>query len=248
MKFDTYTLQARVLPATLLLLPAFLEINYIIVAIGFKLVISTTIANLILLVVLMVFANLVRYFGRKKEKKLFTAWGGAPTTRFLRYSNTEFNSYKKEEIRKYLKIMCNHIKMPTRQEEIKDLKSCDNKYEAYVANIQALTRDTKKFNLLYCENKNYGMWRNLYGVKLISIILLAVLTAVNVALAIWVSSVMNIIAAGVLDGVFILLLLVWIFVVNKSKIKDVAECYAQKLFEAVIVLNNQKMNSDNKTT
>ena len=40
MKFDTYTLQARVLPAVIFMLPFFIEANYIIALLGYQIAIS----------------------------------------------------------------------------------------------------------------------------------------------------------------------------------------------------------------
>ena len=98
MKIDGYTWQARVLPAVCFMFPAFIEINVIISLVGIELTISTVISNILLFVMLFLFASWVRHFGRKREKILFEEWGGAPTVRFLRCSNTEYNVNKKIEI------------------------------------------------------------------------------------------------------------------------------------------------------
>ncbi len=123
----------------------------------------------------MLFANWARHFGRKKESKLFAKWDGPPTTRFLRSDNTEYNTYKRDEIKKYLKMMFNNIKMPTIKEEQANRDECDKKYEAYISNLRTLTRDSKEFALLQSENRNYGMWRNLYGLKIVSIVVVSII-------------------------------------------------------------------------
>lgn len=244
MKFDTYTLQARVLPTVIFMLPFFIEANYIIVLLGYQIAISATIANLILFVFLMLFANWTRHFGRKKEKKLFAKWNGPPTTRFLRSDNTEYNTYKRDEIKKYIKMMFNNIKMPTAEEEQANRNECDKKYEAYISNLRTLTRDSKKFALLQSENRNYGMWRNLYGLKIISIVIVLIIFSANVLLAIFLPSVMSWINCIILNAILAVLALIWSCVVTQSKIKDVAECYARQLLDTVIILKDK--NTKNK--
>jgi len=239
MKFDSYTWQARVLPAVIFILPFFIEANYLIALFGYQIAISATIANIILFVFLMLFANWARYFGRKKEKKLFVKWDGAPTTRFLRYNNTEYNQFKRDEIKKYLKRMFNNLKMPTAKDEDENRFESDKKYEAYISNLRALTRDSKEFSLLQSENRNYGMWRNLYGLKVISIIFVLIFFISNILLAIFLPDIMSLINCIILDSLLAILLLIWLFVVTQSKIKDVAECYANQLLETVIILKDK---------
>lgn len=239
MKFDTYTLQARVLPAVIFMLPFFLEANYLIALFDYQIAISTTIANLILFVFLMLFANWARHFGRKQEKKLFEKWDGAPTTRFLRNDNAEYNSYQRNEIKKYLKMMFNNLKMPTEKEEKENRLESDKKYEAYISNLRTLTRDPKEFSLLQSENRNYGMWRNLYGLKSVSIIVVIMFFLLNSLLAIFLPSIMSLINCIILNTFLTILAIIWFFVVTQSKIKDVAECYARQLLDAVIILKNK---------
>lgn len=240
MKFDTYTLQARVLPAVIFMLPFFIEANYIIAILGYQIAISATIANLILFVFLMLFANWARHFGRKTEKNLFAKWDGAPTTRFLRSDNTEYNTYNRDEIKKYLKMMFNNIKMPTAKEEQDNRDECDKKFEAYISNLRTLTRDSKEFALLQSENRNYGMWRNLYGLKITSLISVLIIFSANTLLAIFLPPFMSWINCIILNAILTVLALIWFFVVTQSKIKEVAECYARELLNTVIKLKGKK--------
>ena len=242
MKFDTYTLQARVLPAFFFTAPFFFEANYIIFTLGFEVTISATITNILLFAFLMFLANFVRYLGRKKESVLFKEWDGAPTVRFLRYSNSEYNEFKKNEIRTYLKMMFNHLSMPSEEDEKKDLEKCDKQYEAYIINLRALTRDTKEFPLLQAENRSYGMLRNLYGIKTLSIISISVLILLNVCLCLFFPYIMPLITCVIINAIFGALLLLWIIIVSKNKIKDIANCYAERLLETVTLLNENRGN------
>lgn len=236
MKFDSYTLQSRVLPAVIFMLPFFIEANYIIALVDYQIVLSATISNILLFVFLMLFANWARYFGRKKERGLFKRWDGAPTTRFLRDNNTEYNPYKRKEVKKYLKMMFNNLKMPTAEEERLNKEDCDEKYEAYISDLRSLTRDPKKFALLQSENKNYGMWRNLYGLKNTALVVIFIFFISNLLLAIFIPSVMSVANCAILSTTLMILALIWLFVVTQAKIKDIAECYARQLLDTVIIL------------
>lgn len=236
MKFDSYSLQSRVLPAVIFMLPFFIEANYIIALLDYQIVISATISNILLFVFLALFANWARYFGRKKEQQLFKKWGGAPTTRFLRENNTEYNPYKRKEVKKYLKMMFNNLKMPAAEEAQLNKGDCDKKYEAYISNLRTLTRDAKKFPLLQSENRNYGMWRNLYGLKNIALVVIFIFFIANLLLAIFIPSIMNLTNCMILSAILVSLAVIWCCVVTQSKIKDVAECYARQLLDTVIIL------------
>lgn len=240
MKIDGYTWQARVLPAVCFMLPIFIEINVIISLVGIELAVSAVISNILLFVMLFLFASWVRHFGRKREKTLFKEWGGAPTVRFLRCSNDEYNAYKKIEIKKYLKKMFNNLSMPTDEEEKTNQDKADEKYEAYIINLRALTRNVKDFPLLQAENRNYGMWRNLYGVKLFALIVVVALILLNIALFLFVSSIMSLKTMIILSAVYLLIGSVWLVVVTKEKIKDTANCYAERLLETVTLLNENR--------
>ena len=186
------------------------------------------------------FASWVRHLGRKKEKALFDEWGGAPTVRFLRCSNNEYNSYKKIEIKKYLKKMFNNLSMPTDEEEKANEAKADERYEAYIINLRALTRNAKDFPLLQAENRNYGMWRNLYGVKFFAIIVVCVLILLNIALFLFVSAVISLNTMIILNAAYLLIGFIWFVVVTKAKIKDTANCYAERLLETVTLLNENR--------
>lgn len=243
MKLNGYVFQARIIPAIIILLPMIIETNYILIKLNYKLPISISIANLVLLCFLIVFSNWVRYFGRKNEKKLFAKWGGPPTTRFLRLNNKEFNSALKWEVRRSLKFMFTDLKMPSEELEKTYPQVADEIYEAYVCNLRSLTRNIDEYKLLYIENKNYGMWRNMYSIKLFSIIICSILFAVNIVFPIFLSGFFNWFECIILDVTFILYIIIYFVVVTESKVKDVANCYAERLFETVIVLDKNNVKA-----
>ena len=182
---DKYIWQARVLPAGALMLPALIEINVLAGLWDTKVIWPTVIANIVISLVIALFANWCRYLGKRKESVFFKRWGGAATTRFLRCSNTEYNRYNKARVKEYWGRMVKYVPIPSDKEEALNPKAADEAYEAFVSKLRADTRSPKLYPLLQLENRNYGMWRNLCGVKPISIWLCLGFIVVNVALAIF---------------------------------------------------------------
>lgn len=88
------------------------------------------------------------------------------------------------------------------------------------------------------------MWRNLYGLKIISIVIVLVIFLTNILLAIFLPSVMSWMNCIILNAILAILALIWSCVVTQSKIKDVAECYAKQLLDTVIILKDK--NTTNK--
>ena len=244
---DKYMWQARVLPAFALMLPFFIEINAMMGRVGTKIVFPSVIANTSMTLLIIIFANLCRYFGKKKEKSLFKKWGGAPTTRFLRFSNTEYNMYNREMVKAYWRRMVHDVPVPSEKEEIDDPKQADLAYEAFVNRLRADARSSNLFPLLRADNRNYGMWRNLYSIKMFSILCCLLLIAGNVVLTIRFPSFMDLQTCCVISALLFLMALLWIFVVGEGKVKQAAENYAERLFETCYVNRDQIKEGISKT-
>ena len=75
MKFDSYTLQSRVLPAVIFMLPFFIEANYIIALVDYKIVLSETISNILLFVFFNVVRKPGKIFWEKKGTGTFQTMG-----------------------------------------------------------------------------------------------------------------------------------------------------------------------------
>lgn len=235
----TYMWQARVLPAVALMLPAFVEINALLGLLAVEIVLSSVIANIVMTLLIIVVANLCRYYGKKKEIFLFEKWGGAPTTRFLRHSNKEYNQYNREMVKSYWGRMVHDIPIPSEKQEQDDPEQADLAYIAFVNRLRADARSSKMFPLLQAENRNYGMWRNLYGIKKYSIFLCGFFMLCNIALMIFVPSFMSLQTCCIISAFLFLIALLWIFVVGESRVKQTAESYAERLFETCYVNRDQ---------
>ena len=99
--------------------------------------------------------HLARDLGKRKEPSLFEEWRGKPSTRMLRYADCENEvlvARRHESLQKALP----ELRIPTKAEELSDLKRSDDIYDSSVKWLLEKTRDKKKFPLVFEENCNYG--------------------------------------------------------------------------------------------
>ena len=233
-KFNSYLWQARILPGIIVIIPFAFTINVIFFGNIFEFNLKWTVINGIILAFGIVVANIVRDFGKRKEENLWKIWGGAPTTRFLRHGNTEYNKYNRERCHRFLKMKFNGIKMPTAEDEFANPADADLKYQAYAEHLIDMTRNTATYPLIFAENKNYGFWRNLYGIKWFGVVTSLVLVVITLSCICHKNiSILNFASLYHFIGYLnILFVLFWMFIVREKRIKLVADNYAKRLLEA----------------
>lgn len=159
---DAYEIRARLIPA--LLTVAALPI--IVVALGFReeplvtalLALFAAIGGPLLL------AYLAREQGGKLQEKLFSQWGGPPTTALLRVGDGGERDLKRLQRRSAVEKAWGSC-LPSRQDEINDPVAADQVYESAVSWLREHTRDKEAFPLVFSENSNYGFHRNLLALK-----------------------------------------------------------------------------------
>ena len=159
--FDRYTLQARIQPALLALLP--------LAVLAFTSAPSDWRGTAGLLAVIgtgggtALLAQVARDRGRAKQSLLWDMWGGPPTTRLLRQSESA-GHHSRERWRSRLQRLTGD-QLPTAEDERSDPTRADARYAASVAVLREATFDRVRFPLVAAENANYGFRRNLWGLK-----------------------------------------------------------------------------------
>ena len=156
--FDRYTLNARLAPMLITLMPIGLAIISLFPA-------SSSSMGLIIGAVsycglLVLLSNLGRDLGQKKEKSLFKKWGGIPTTTMLDPVKSDMTPEQLEAIHSRLEKLT-AIPRPESDE------NKDAVYEAWTTYLRTNTRgqDNGQFRLVLTESINYGFRRNLYGLR-----------------------------------------------------------------------------------
>src|SRR5882724_2532367 len=222
--FDTYSFRARVLPVCLTLAPVVLLLA-VLVPEGLKLPLGGA-AAIVFVPISFSLSQIGADFGKRLEKRLWSNWGGPPTTRFLRHGNHEFNEVTRSRVHDKLRRL--GLQVPTSEEHEQDGRAADEHYESCTEELIRRTRDQTKFPLVFKGLVDYGFRRNLLGMKTFGVILaLASLAgAAWSAYSSWspdkppaVAIVAGVITAG--------LLLAWVAWVNERTVKLAANRYAR---------------------
>lgn len=232
MMMDEYSFKARLQPMVLALLPLlFIAVVHVTQLEAYLHYISSAIVFGCLSFLL---AQVGRDFGKKKEHALFLKWGGKPSIQLLRHSNAHLDAITKQRYHKSLENILGNVALPSAADESQDPVRADLIYEACTKALVGSTRDTTKFNLLYKENINYGFRRNLYGLKSLALVVVALSIFIHVAINFSPSSYqVNLnqsdwIVISILLGVGI----AWLLTVDDEWVKVPAIAYAERLLEA----------------
>lgn len=237
---DRYTLTARLFPMTLFYLPI------IFLGIVFSFHFDKYVHLLTSLGVVSALSYFTAQIGRKggkaKESDLWKSWGGAPTTQLLRWRDNTIDSNTKKRYHFKLQVLCPVENFPTREVEDNSPSVADDAYQAWVRYLISKTRDTKKYDLLFKENINYGFWRNLWALKPYAIGLLIFLMIGTYLYFGGISKSYNpekfshLFFIG--EAVLLASILVWIFAVRSKAIKIPAFAYAERLLETADGIKN----------
>ncbi len=228
---DGYTLRARITPVYLAISPVIMLLAALLPA---SLNLTFSGASAIVLVPLAVLASQVGAdFGKRLELSLWRSWGGAPTTRWLRHSNAEYNPGARNRV--HAKLRSLGLAVPTSDEESHDPLAADSEYESAVVELIRLTRDAKEFPRVYEGLTEYGFRRNLLGLKPLGLATSAVAFVVcGFALrAAWAPDGppgMTVAAMLVSGG----LLATWLLWVNGDGVRLAADRYARSLLEGAL--------------
>ncbi len=236
---DKYSLNARIYPIVIFYMPA--VILAVLFSLKFDKYVHLFTSFGIVGALSYLFSQLGRDGGKKKEKELWKSWGGAPTTQLLRWRNTEINLNTKKRYHSKLNALCSLDNLPDLNFEQSNPDEADEAYQAWTKFLISKTRDNKKFSVLFKDNMNYGFRRNLWGMKTYAISLIIILMA-STFVYYWVTTnTPNVILYPtefiIAEGILLVILLFWVFVINKNWIKVPAFAYAERLLETVEEIN-----------
>ena len=181
------------------------------------------------------FSQLGRDKGKALEKEMWKKWSGTPTTQILRYSNDIIDKHTKKNYHHKLKELTG-IGNELNEEFEKDFpQKADEIYQSWTKFLLSKTRDTKKYNLLFQENINYGFRRNLLGLKGIAILIIILLMISSFFYSFIMGEYIVKFSSELLisEIILILILIFWIGIVKENWIKIVAFSYAERLMETI---------------
>ncbi|GIV04302.1 MAG: hypothetical protein KatS3mg015_3132 [Fimbriimonadales bacterium] len=225
---DTYTRQARLKPALLVLMPSILAlIAYYPEAITSWMVLPGLLGTCGMTMFL---SQVSRSLGKKKESLLFDTWGGKPTTLLLRHRNAS-NKAQLERWHRHLRKLFPDVHLPTAEEESQDPAKADAIYELCVDALREKVRDRERFPLLFEENCSYGFRRNLWAMKPIGLFL-AIISTIAVATLLVYSIHMGRTPSFLAIAVFLVnaaFCVWWVTIIKPTWVEEQANIYARQL-------------------
>jgi hypothetical protein len=222
--FDDFNLRARVYPALLLLSPALA--NIVLLWPSSPLV---RLAPLVVAIgVLFFVADLVRGAGQRLEATLTARWSGLPTQRALRLSDSD-NSVLTERRRELVERRTGRP-LPGKQLENRNPSRAAQEYDAAVRELIPQVRGKDKDDLLHGENIRYNFRRNALAVRNAAL-LVAGACALGDALAVALGYQRT--NALIALAVSLLVLVAWAFSVTESWVKQAADTYCKRFFDAI---------------
>lgn len=179
--------------------------------------------------------------GKRLQDRLFTKWGGAPTTQLLRFRDPLFDRHTKERFHRILAVGLGKS-MPTADEELADPVAADEAYRAASMWLIGQTRDAKAFPLVFKENIAFGFQRNSLGIRPYGITVATICIAwplihakaLLVTQPFVVADRLENVAAGeaVTIVVSIVMMIVWFVFLTESAAKRTAFSYAERLLQS----------------
>ena len=163
---DEYELKARLAPGLIVALPGFVDLIYLIPALGSWP--AFTAGGIIVLVLLYGLGHILRSAGQQLEPALWKQWGGPPSTRLMRSNDTFFGAELKNSIRAAVKREF-EITLPTPLEEKKDPSGSDKAIADAFERVRGVLRRSDPVGVWQKNNIEYGFCRNLLGGSLYSL-------------------------------------------------------------------------------
>lgn len=225
LKLGRYERSARLAPALLALLPAFL-----LAAVWMPKFLSLLggLAAMAFFAGGYLLMGLAREKGLEVEARLEAALGARPSTMALRHGGPVLNGPTRERYHDVLRRL--GLTLPSQQEQEADARAADDRYASAVHRLLELTRGAR-FPMLLDENIAYGFRRNLRGLKSLALGVLLLCLAIDGG-ALFLSMTSDhekIAAAAGLAALYLILLLVWATVINDRFVTSASWKYAQRL-------------------
>lgn len=238
LKLDSYSLGARTIPIFITILPGLLVVLLILPPTSpeaFNWKSDKTILTALVYVFCWISAQVGGDFGKRRENILWAKWGGAPTTRFLRHDNSEYSTDARNRVHKKLRSLGLYV--PSRAEQEQNPQVADDHYQSCTLELIRLTRDKKRFPLVFKALTDYGFRRNAYALKFLGFAFstLSFIGFFSLAIYDWGVQFQPTLATkfGLIN---IVLVLLWLFWITEKAVKITAEQYARFLLEASLEL------------
>ncbi|NQT56521.1 MAG: hypothetical protein HQ551_09865 [Desulfobacteraceae bacterium] len=225
---DSYDLKARYAPALIVSLPVlitlwtcfFPEIQSI----------SKLVGGILSAAILYFISVLVRAYGKNIEPGLWESWGGAPSTQIVSWKNQRIGEDLKGKYHKCVR-KDSDLPMLTKEEEEADPEKAKAMIEDAFKRVKGVIRKHDKDGLWSIANAEYGFARNLYGSRLLWLIL-SIVSLVVSGLFLWVNFSNLVLIGFVLLILNVLACVIFSWRMLPAYTKQVAYRYAEHAWES----------------
>ena len=179
--FDPYEIRARVAPSLIVSLPILTTLGLCLPNAdrSWQFFVGS---GVVALALLYGFTFIVRWLGRSKEDSLWQSWGGAPSTRIMRWPDRTLNRDTKLRISRAVSATFG-IQLLSETEERTSPFTADQQIENAFRQVRELLRLRDKDGLWSKHNAEYGFARNLLGSRILFLALCFVGIAVCAAMS-----------------------------------------------------------------
>ena len=236
---DRYDRNARLHPALLTLLPAFLFVFVWFPALWTQF--GAIAAFVVACGVLFALTRFVRKLGHKVERKLGDRIGRPHTASLLSPADDRLSASMKTACRSYIEANSG-LTFPSMEQEETDPKSAQDDRLVAVKWLLEYTRPTAAATLLLEENISYGFARNLLGLKPYGISISAIVCLGSA----WFlfdagPGSTTFLLGSVLCGASFLALVLWLLLVTEKSVEEASQVYAEKILS--LCLDGTNANS-----
>ncbi|MGA2481564.1 MAG: hypothetical protein ABSF92_00420 [Candidatus Acidiferrales bacterium] len=175
---DEYELKARIAPGLIVALPALVDVIYVMPALSSLPIFAAS--GIITLALIYGLGYVIRAEGQQVEPALWRQWGGPPSTRLMRSSDTFFGADLKNSIRSAVRQEF-AVSLPTPAEEKKDTARADKAIADAFERVRGFLRSFDPTGVWQKNNIEYGFCRNLLGGRM----LWAFVAVGSIVVAVW---------------------------------------------------------------
>lgn len=231
---DPYEIRARIAPSVVVSFPLIATLLFTMLAISDS-VTQFLSSGVVLLLIIYALSFLLRHLGKSIESELWGRWGGAPSTRVLRWNDTTFDADSKQQLRSGIEELCG-IKLKHSEEEGDNSKGEDDQIAQAFRQVKAVVRRDNPDGVWLKHNAEYGFQRNLLGSRAVWLVL-SVLGALTCAGAWYYSEEAVLIVGSVLNVLSLIMCLAW-WRLLPTFAKEAADRYAESIWTSFLAIAN----------
>lgn len=229
--FDPYEIRARIAPTVVVSFPLIVTLLFTMLSISDSIAQFLS-SGVVLLLMVYTLSFLVRHLGKRVEPKLWERWGGAPSTRVMRWSDTTFDDDLKGQLRSSVEQLCG-VKLKSREEEAEEPKEADRQTIQAFRQVRAIVRREDPDGVWFKHNAEYGFQRNLLGSMALWLVL-SVLGALVCAGGWYIGGDTVLLVGSVLNVLSLIVCIVW-WRLLPTFAQEAANRYAESVWTSFLV-------------